>query len=743
MSQILYVAQGNTLYKTTNGGISWLPVSTLPVTSGNGIYTLSIAPGTPARLFATLWGNNTVYRSDDGGVTWTGLPLGAPDEFVQAWAVDPTNADHLWASTRNDTTYPPVFRFYSSVDGGVSWADHTAALGGCCATDVYDIALDASGTIIYLTGASGQAKSTDGGVTWINIGAYDARSVFINPSDSNEAYLAGTTGVIHTTDGGSTWTVLRANFAANDTTVAISTAGLFSPHDPNLVLVGTETTGVYKKTASMSGFSPSNQGLSATMVRALAVHPSNPDYVLAGTGEFIAPTRPHFISPNGGVNWLSAASGLDAQYLRALVIDPNTSASVGTTVVYATGAKYPTDIDFTGSTRPANGGIYKSTDGGQTWAVIDTGLPIDPPPYGYSWFGIVRDLALDPSSGAGGGSGPLQTLFAVGSGRFSDNGSGSYAKQAARIYKSTNAGGSWTASDTGMDEAELIDGRWVWPHATQIEINPSNPAIMYVATFLGISGTSTPPTLGNGIWKSTDGGASWSLSSNGLPRVAGAGSSYFDVLSLAMDPSNPDTLYASAHDPDTFESEIYKTTDGGANWTPANTGITSTDVRDILVDTDGHIYAAVAGRPGNPGGIYRSTDGGNSWHAISVGLDGGVTALKLTIDESGPNKILYAGTGRSVQNIELLPDADLDGAPDASEATAPNGGDGNGDGTADNTQGQVASVTTSPLAESGSGNTWQTAGISQITIEVTPPERQLRTVGECRSARQHPRSSLT
>ncbi len=95
---------------------------------------------------------------------------------------------------------------------------------------------------------------------------------------------------------------------------------------------------------------------------------------------------------------------------------------------------------------------------------------------------------------------------------------------------------------------------------------------------------------------------------------------------LAIDPSAAATLYAG-----TSRSGVYKSSNGGASWTAIYSGLTSTDVRVLAIDPSpsATLYA------GTVGGAFKSTNGGGSWTAINAGL-GNSFVLAMVIDPSAP-----------------------------------------------------------------------------------------------------------
>jgi hypothetical protein len=113
-----------------------------------------------------------------------------------------------------------------------------------------------------------------------------------------------------------------------------------------------------------------------------------------------------------------------------------------------------------------------------------------------------------------------------------------------------------------------------------------------------------------------------------------------DVLFLAIDPSNPQTLYAGTG------GGVFKSTNGGVSWAASSTGLGSSSAQCLIID------------PGNPqtlyagtgGGVFKSTNGGVSWAASSTGL-GSSSAQCLIIDPSN-SQTLYAGGGLWKRGVE-------------------------------------------------------------------------------------------
>jgi photosystem II stability/assembly factor-like uncharacterized protein len=295
-------------------------------------------------------------------------------------------------------------------------------------------------------------------------------------------------------------------------------------------------------------------------------------------------------------------------------------------------------------------GVFRSTDGGGSWGTVNAGLG--------SLY--VSALIIDPNTPS--------TLYAGTTPRPLSGGGGG-------VFQSTNSGASWSAVNTGLIGTGV--------HA--LAIDPDTPRTLYSAPFGWIPFAGW---RGRGVFKSTDGGSSWTEVNTGLtihgvyalaidPLVsatlyAGASSCVcgrvcscsggvfksddgagtwsavhtgpnLNVHVLAIDPLTPTTLYAGmvrSHQP-AGESGggVAKSTDGGSTWMGVNTGLTDLDVYALAIDpvTPTTVYSGTSG-----GGVFKSTDGGNSWSAFSAGLSN-LDVPALAIDPITPSR-LYAGT---------------------------------------------------------------------------------------------------
>jgi len=729
LAGVLFVVGFDTVLFSGDGALSWedrtpaLPADAQPL-------DLDFAPSRSGRVYmATLEGQ--VFRSDDLGLTWSSPTVPAANFNVWQLAVDPADSNRVLAAG-NDAVAPGEMRLFASADGGASWGEVLCG-GGCpwagTAPEPLDLVFAGTGDG-YLTTRTTTYKSVDSGASWAGLGNFLGDRLSVHPSNPdrivasfNGGAFGSDGGIRFTDDAGTTVEADRDNFAANGTEVSQSTAVEHDPFDPEVVLAGTTVNGVYRRTGAppagggSATWVRSDDGLESQLIRAVAVAPGS-GRLHAGVGDAFTPGQPVARSIDGGATW-TYTTGPEAYQLRQLAIDPN-----DTDIVYGTGSKGSGPAIGGGSSAP-NGGVYKSSDGGATWATSDNGIPVGT---FSSPFGTVRDIALDSTSALG-GTGALQTLYVSGSGRLRRDSGGALVVDAARVYKSTDAGAIWTASDNGLGGTEDIGGFDAWAAGVELAQGPADPTgqTLYISTFIvGCcqAGGPLPNSLANGVFKTVDGGANWMHASTGLPRIEGdPTASHQNVLALAIDPTDPtgQTLYASANDPTLrFSGSVYKTVDGGASWFFSGAGLTDRDVRDILVDpVTGEVYLAVADPfARGDGGVFFSDDGGAIWSAVGPGFPPTAAALQLALDRSGTNPVLYAGTGRSVQTIELLPDADIDGVSDETEASAPGSGDGDDDGTPDSDQTETASLPRGTFADgepAGGGGTTRSSLAAHAT----------------------------
>ena len=206
-------------------------------------------------------------------------------------------------------------------------------------------------------------------------------------------------------------------------------------------------------------------------------------------------------------------------------------------------------------------------------------------------------------------------------------------------------GGVWKSDDYGRTWNPIFDDQPTQSIGA-IAVAPSDPNIVYVASGEGLHRPDL--SVGNGIYKSTDAGKTWTHL--GLQNGK-------QIPALAIDPHDPNRLFAAVLGRPYGPSEergIYRSTDGGQNWQKVLSKDENTGGSDVEIDPSNPnvIYAGmweVREGPwedsnqfqGSGGGLFKSTDGGNTWHQLKGGLPDNLSQINVAISPSQPSR-LYA-----------------------------------------------------------------------------------------------------
>lgn len=217
------------------------------------------------------------------------------------------------------------------------------------------------------------------------------------------------------------------------------------------------------------------------------------------------------------------------------------------------------------------------------------------------------------------------------------------AEQPHTFYMGTTGGGVWRSDDAGNSWSPIADGFLDNGNVGAIDVADSDPNVIYVG--LGSASIRGNVSVGTGVWKSVDAGATWRHV--GLPESGAIGK-------LVIHPDNPDVVYVAAlghpfgKNP---ERGVYRTTDGGASWQHVLALNDSTGAVSIVMAPDNprELWAGmwraerkpwtlISGGP--EGGLYRSRDGGDSWTKVGGGLPGGLVGkVGVTQSPADPNRL--------------------------------------------------------------------------------------------------------
>jgi photosystem II stability/assembly factor-like uncharacterized protein len=274
-----------------------------------------------------------------------------------------------------------------------------------------------------------------------------------------------------------------------------------------------------------------------------------------------------------------------------------------------------------------NGGLWKTQNGGTTFEPVFDAT-------GQHSIGAVAVAPSDPNT-VWAGTGESYVA------RYSYSGDG--------VYKSTDGGRTW--QNMGLRDSH---------HIVRIAIHPTNPNIVYVASM----GHLHTPNSERGVFRTIDGGRTWTKVLFVDDKVG--------VIDLVMAPSQPDVLYAATYDKVRYPwhleaggpgSGIYKSTNGGTNWTRLTGGLPTGKIGRIGIDVyprnPSIVYAIVeninpqpgAGNvrvAGGRGEVYRSDDGGANWRMtheprINVGGKAPYSFNMLRVDPSNEQRVYVTG----------------------------------------------------------------------------------------------------
>jgi hypothetical protein len=444
----------------------------------------------------------TKVAADGSALLYSTYLGGKSADFGTAIIVDGVGNAYVTGFT-SSPNFPTVNAFQPAYGGGVG--------------DAFVAKITTDGSALVYSSYLGGRSDDDG----YGIAVDAAGNAYVTGDTTSDNFptvnplqvMLGGNGVFKSTSAGADWSGSSTGLTNGDVR-----ALALDPTNPSTIYAGTNGGGVFLSSDAGLNWSASNAGLTNLAIRALVLDPTTPSTIYAGTdGGGV------FQSADSGATWNAINTGLTNLSIRAIVIDPATP-----TTLYAATA--------------ANGGVFKSTDDGTTWNASNTGLEN----------AQVVTLAIDP--------GTPSVLYA---GTIHDG-----------VYKSTDGGASWSSSNTGLPLGSSGDR-----NITALAIDPVTPTTLYAG--VGYSMVEYP-FVKYQVYKSTDGGASWRSSSSGLSDRSA-------FSPLAIDPVTPTTLYAESSNGS--YGQLYKSLDGGATW--SLTGLSPNTAHPLAIDptTPTTVYA--------------------------------------------------------------------------------------------------------------------------------------------------------
>ncbi|MCB1059672.1 MAG: T9SS type A sorting domain-containing protein [Calditrichaeota bacterium] len=309
-------------------------------------------------------------------------------------------------------------------------------------------------------------------------------------------------------------------------------------------------------------------------------------------------------STDAGANWFPITDDLPTPSIGALAIDP-----VNPNTLYCgTGEANSAGFSYFGS------GLYKTVDGGATWQLS-----------GLADSRFIARVVVHPEAPTNVWAASMGELFITGGQR--------------GIYFSGDAGQTWERRLFVNDSTGASD----------VVVHPANPDIVYAGMWQRIRGPEDRRAggRGTGIYKSINRGETWVRLSAGLPPIGD------DVgrVGLAISQSNPNVLYACFADHPGYMLGVYKTVDGGENWTRTNDS-----VLESMYSNFGWYFGNIRVRPDDENVVFvlgvslnRSSNGGASW--TEIGEDVHVDHHALWFDPQQPFRFLLGNDGGCYRTI--------------------------------------------------------------------------------------------
>ncbi|HNP68826.1 MAG TPA: T9SS type A sorting domain-containing protein [Aequorivita sp.] len=647
----LYVATATGgIFRSYDGGTNW--TSIFDEVTKPSIGDIAISQSNPQRIYAGTGEANGsatdgayfgdgIYRSDDAGDTWTNVGL-PESNHIGRIVVDPTNPDRVFAAATGELYGKNVERgIYRTTNGGTNWekvlfvTDSTAAI---------DVAMNVANTnIIYAAMwertrkpwqrdyggvTSAIHRSMDGGTTWTELGAANGLpapnaqtgriGIAVSESDPSTVYARFTTneitnefnGLYKSTDNGDNWTL-------------VTSAGALSGIDANFgwyfgnVRVNpTNSSEVYivgfdiaKSTNSGSSWNTLN-GMHVDH-HALDFSRTNSSFMLAGNDGGA------YISNNGGNSWTHFENLPITQF-------------------------YNIEVDYQHPER-----LYGGTQDNNTIRTL-TGSAND-------WNSIIGGDGFHVNVD------PIDNNYVYGESQYGN------------LRRSTNGGTSFQNGTNGISGSDRVN--WNTP----VILSPFNPEMMFYGSnklytsSRAVSWTAISPDLTDGLHPSGslafgtltaiaasynnldviytgsddgnvnvtfDGGTTWTDVSAGLPDQY--------ITSIAMVPSDDMIAYVtvSGFKYLDYTPRVFKTTDGGQNWTDISSNLPNIPVNDIITYPAENILFVATDL-----NVWYSKDDGANWTILGNNLP---LTVVMDLKFHEPTQTLYAGTfGRGMHSYDV------------------------------------------------------------------------------------------
>ena len=493
-------------------------------------------------LFVGTW-NSGVFRSSNEGVVWTGCSNGLTLQGSRELALAPDGS--LFTSTSTDV--------YRSADDGSSWQKCNTL------SQVKSLACDNMGRI-FAGSDSGVFRSMNNGATWERVAPFRKSVTALAVTAANHIFASNDSGVYRSLDNGLTW--VRTVAGIPPLTSALRMI-LFADTSNGDVYAGNQYSELYRSTNNGDTWVPTTPLHSPITTEAITMifrHPSTRILYVA--------TNTLWKSYDIGTSWQSVSIPLPMKWMTRMVGSGATGALMG-----------------------GSGGVFFSADSGSVWQPRNAGLTAvliqsviaDA---NAVYFGTYTDGILKSAN-----SGNTWSSVSTGLGNRSVNALGYhapsntlFASTNSRLYRSSNGGGAWVLSDSGLGHvvAYLRSS-----NVSQIAMHPSGSIFAY--------------DWYRAIFRSTDGGRLWTNVNNGLPDTL------VSALAASRAGSSAGTLFMG-----TMSGKMFHSVNEGTTWVRDTAGLPASGFITSLIVSDK--TGTVIMHTGS--WIYRSVDAGLHWAKI-------------------------------------------------------------------------------------------------------------------------------
>ncbi len=462
-----------------------------------------------------------------------------------------------------------------------------------------------SGSYVFAGTHNGVFQSTDNGVNWIQVNDgltnFDVQCLTV----CGTYIFAGTDFGIYRSSisdpSNISWTQVNNGLNNLRITALIN--------DGTNIFAGTDNgpnNGVYLSTNNGDDWSSVSIGLpDGIFVNSLLV---NNGYIFVGTDNVVGIYRSS-ISDLSNISWSAANTNLTNTHVYAL-------AAIGSNIYAGT----------------YGSGVFQSTNNGDDWAAMNSGLPENENVWAFGVEGSYLLLADNStiyiytgtlwSPSANWSSGSVNCFGVSGSNIFAGCGGG--------IFLSSDHGDNWVSRSTGISQTNNLTVRSIitsdlnmfagsWDRGVYLstdngsnwsEANTSTTSMNYQVSCLAVKGTNIFAATSNGIYKSPVSNIDWAYTSSDIPG-------FLNVRYILAKGSN---LFAATDG----EAGVYiSTNDGSSSAACTNTGLTNTSTRFLYTDGT-NLFVGTTN-----GGLFKSTDDGGSWNSISSGLSGSIYGLVI------------------------------------------------------------------------------------------------------------------